>query len=170
MEAGFEIDGTRYEIPRLDTFTMDEAQILYELSGVVQEDFAPEDPEASDEVKAAHEAGLESKIRNPAFKRALAHISYRRAHPDLPFDAAALAVGKANALDVTLALFKGEPESPPEMSSPNEPESKPSSSEHSKSEDSGSRLRSVSDPQEETPDRIGTTESDTSSRLSAPVA
>ena len=39
-ESGFVIDGVVYEVPGLDTLTMDEAQVLYDYSGLGLEDFA----------------------------------------------------------------------------------------------------------------------------------
>jgi hypothetical protein len=143
-ESGFEIAGERYEIPRLEDLDLDEEQILYDIAGIVQADFAPAHPEASDEVKLSVMQDIADKVRNPAFKRALAHIAYRRKHPGETFGAIDVVVGKVNALDSEIALMRGD-DSPPELSSPSELDSSKSSSETSPSEDSGTPSGSISD-------------------------
>lgn len=145
-EPGFEIDGERYEVPRLEDLDMDEEQILYDVAGIVQSDFVPAHPEAPDEVKLSVMQGIADKCRNPAFKRALAHIAYRRQHPELAFGDINIVIGKANALDAELALLRGD-DDPPAPSSPNESESEKTSSEPLKSEGSTKRSRSTSDPE-----------------------
>lgn len=136
QQSGFEIDGDRYEVPRLDELDLDEEQILFDIAGVVQVDFAPPHPEASEEEKLEIAREMAAKVRNPAFKRALAHIAYRRRHPETAYSDVELVIGKVNALDAEIALIRGDA-SPPETSSPSEQESSVTTSEPSKSEDSG---------------------------------
>lgn len=155
MESGFEIDGERYDVPRLDSLDLNEEQILFDLAGIVQVDFAPAHPEAPDEEKRAIEREMADKIRNPSFKRALAHIAYRRRHPDAAFDDVQLVVGKVNALDAEIALVRGDG-SPPETSSPNEQENVKSSSKPSRSEASGKPSGSDSEPVAEILELTGT--------------
>lgn len=145
MDSGFEIDGERYEVPRLDSLDLDEEQILFDVSGIVQVDFAPPHPEAADEEKRELEREMASKIRNPSFKRALAHIAYRRRHPEAGYDDVQLVVGKVNALDAEIALIRGDAPDP-QTSSPSEQESSVTSSEPSRSEDSGTPSGSYSEP------------------------
>lgn len=133
---GFEIDGDRYPIPTLDTFDLDEEEILYTVAGVVLEDFALPHPEADPEERAAHVAEFDRKIESPRFKRALAHIAYRRRHPDVQFDLAQTMAGKVNSLEITIAFIRGDVEDPTETS-PTPPASSTDTSEPSKDEASG---------------------------------
>ena len=100
-----EIDGERYEIPRLDDLDMDEEQILYDVGLVAIPDFMPAHPQSPPEVKSAIELVNATRTRNPAFKRALVIIAYRRRHPDLSFGEIDRRVGKLNGFDAELALY-----------------------------------------------------------------
>lgn len=110
--AGFEIDGERYEIPTLDTITLDEERILFLYSDCVVQDFAPSHPDWAPERTAAHELIQMQKVRDPAFKRALAHIAYRRRHPDEDDAEINRALGTVNALEVDLAMLGDDPRPP----------------------------------------------------------
>lgn len=145
-DAGFEIDGEMYEVPRLETFDLDEEQILFDVAGVVQLDFVPAHPDATDEEKQFVQRAMMARIRDPRFKRALAHIAYRRQHPDSDFDEVQSLIGKMSAVDAELAIFGEADDDPPAVSSPSEPESETSSSEPSNDEDSGSPSESDSAP------------------------
>jgi hypothetical protein len=145
-ETGFEIDGKVYEVPRLETFDLDEEQILFDVAGVVQLDFVPAHPDASDEEKALVQRSMMAQIRDPRFKRALAHIAYRRRNPDVSFHEVQERMGKINALDAELAILGGGEDDPPPESSPSEPKSATSSSGPSSNEDSGSPSESDSAP------------------------
>ena len=71
-DSGFVIDDVNYDVPTLDSFDMNEAQILYDTSGLALEDFAVDDgdPDAV--------AELQKNIRNPGFIRALMTVAYIR--------------------------------------------------------------------------------------------
>lgn len=168
-ESGFVIDGNTYPIPALDTFDMDEAQVLYDYAGCVLEDFAPAHPEWSEEEKQKWDGDQLAKVRNPAFKRALLHVAYARGNPDLKVTEVREAIGKANALDVTVTLFAGDDAGPPEQteSSPSELSNGRSSSTPSNPTASGPLLSRSSDQPDEIPEPTGTSESDTSSIFDA---
>lgn len=97
-DSGFLIDGTHYEVPTLDSFTMNEAEILYKCSGLALEDFAidEEDPEAVSEFRA--------KTRNPGFLKALMTVAYIRGNSGTPVEAANRIIGAANLIDAMKAL------------------------------------------------------------------
>jgi hypothetical protein len=138
--ASFVIDGTDYPIPTLDTFTMDEAQVLYDYAGCVLEDFAPAHPEWPAEEREAYEREQLAKVRNPAFKRALVHVAYQRGNPDLSRARVNETVGSVNVLEVTLALLQEDDAGPPELTeltSRSEPSRQPPSDTPSNPEDSG---------------------------------
>ena len=124
MEAGIEIGGERYEVPTLDTLDMDEAQILFDVSGIVIEDFAPAHPDSADEEKLQVQSEQLRRVRNPAFKRALVHVAYRRKHPELDYFQISEVVGKVNAVDVTLEVLRGDDEEDPSQSSPKQSDEK----------------------------------------------
>jgi hypothetical protein len=159
--SGFEIDGVFYEIPKLDEITLDEERILYIYADTVLQDFAPAHPETAEAERAAYEREQMRRIRNPEFKRALAHIAYRRQHPDTSDTDIQQAIGQVNALEVDLALLKGDDASPPAPSSQNEPSSESGSKPPSRSTGSGTPTGNSSDPAEETPEGTGITGWDT---------
>ena len=163
--SGFEIDGKFYAIPTLDTVNLDEERILYVYADTVLQDFMPAHPEASEEEQNAATLQQLRVIRNPDFKRALAHIAYKRQHPGVNDADIQVAIGKANALAVDIAMLRGDddPSSSSQTSSSNESgESEPSSS-----TTSGSDTEDTSSGPVVIPSRTGTTESDTSSPLLA---
>jgi hypothetical protein len=143
-QTGFLIGGTYYDVPRLETFDLDEEQILFDISGVIQMDFVPAHPEASDEEKAEVDRRIFLTVRNPSFKRALIHIAYRRQHREMSFDEIASLVGRVSAVDSELALLRGDAD-PPATTSQKQPENSSPTSEPSKSEDSGRGSRNGSD-------------------------
>ena len=142
---GFEIDGEAYEIPALDTFTLDECEILWDVANMTQEDFEPADPTWPDEKRLAHAEAILEKIANPRFKRAIAEVAYRRKHPEVADELRSSVVGGANMLELSIALILGPGEvSDPTRGSENEPGNVTSISGLSKSADSGSRSESGS--------------------------
>lgn len=122
-ETGFMIDGTLHEVPGLDTLNMDEAQVLYDYSGLSIEDFVePEDDAEKEEAQAE----LERKLRNPGFLRALMHIAYQRANPKLSGQRVKQAVGGAQligALEHLAADTEGDDAGPPASTTTPEPSS-----------------------------------------------
>lgn len=136
---GIEIDGKPYPIPRLEDITLDEERILYIYADTVLSDFVPAHPDADEEEQKTVALLHAIKVRNPDFKRALVHIAYRRANPELDDKTIEEAVGKANAFAVDLELIRGDKTRPPATSSQKPRESRSSSSGRSKSSDSGSR-------------------------------
>lgn len=136
--TGFDISGEVYEVPTLDSFDMDEAQILYDLSGVILEDFIPAPLDAPDVEKEAHYQLQLVRVRNPSFRRTLVHVAYRRKHPDYDYDELDKAIGKMNATDVSIAVLTRGDEPDPSMSSPKSSDSEKNGSETSESSTSGS--------------------------------
>lgn len=169
-ESGFEIDGERLEIPTLDTIDLDEERVLYIYADVVVSDFLPTHPDWSEDQKAAHLTIQATKIRNPDFKRALVHIAYRRAHPEVENDEINVKVGKAGALALDLELLRGaaKREDPP-TGSPNEPAKTSATSTLAKNGDSGKRIGRSSGTPDADLESIGISESDTSSPESLPT-
>jgi hypothetical protein len=169
-ESGFVIDGETYSIPTLDTITLNEERVLYIYADTVLQVFAPAHADATKEEQEAVEQLQWRKIRNPDFKRALAHIAYRRKHPEVTDAEVQAAIGGANALEVDLAILRGVDDSPPAPSSQKPPESRSDTRPLSRPTDSGSPTESSSDPADGSPESIGTTESGTSSPGVVPIA
>lgn len=105
-ETGFMIDGTLYEVPSLDSFTMDDAQILYDYSGLTLEDFVPAEGQDPDEENAE----LSGKLRNPGFVRALMHVAYQRANPKVSPQRVKAMIGSASLIGALEHLADDEPE------------------------------------------------------------
>lgn len=129
----------------LATMDLDEAQIMYETAGVVQEDFMPADPNGTEEEKQERDREIERMLTRPAFKKAVALIAYRRAHPEASPAEMQERVGKANVLGLTLAMLGEDDEIPPESSSQQPPENVRPINQPSSSEASGSTSGSASD-------------------------
>lgn len=136
--SGFEIAGDVYEIPRLETFDLDEAQLLYDISGVILEDWMPPHPDSPDDQKALVFQLQAARTRDPSFKRALVHIAYRRKYPDEEFETVEKIVGGVNATDVTVAILTRGDEPDPSTSSPSKPDSKSNTNGTSEPSSSGS--------------------------------
>ena len=143
--SGFEINGEAYEVPRLDSLNLNEEQVLYDVAGIVQSDFAPAHPEASEEQKLVAARVLDERLRNPAFKRALVYIAYRRKNPGVAISEMDVVVGETvNAIDSEVALWRGDAD-PTTTGSPSESESEPSSNEPLSSSDSSSNSQSIAE-------------------------
>lgn len=107
-ESGFVIDGTHYEIPTLDSFTMAEAKILFDCSGLALEDFAVDeaDPDATD--------GLRKNLRNPGFIEALMVVAYKRGNPNASLAKARELIGQANLVEAIKNMVDEDDAGPPE--------------------------------------------------------
>ena len=78
----FVIEGERCPLPDVASFTMGERRVLYELAGIVQEDFLREEEEDDDE----YDARILGLTRHPGFMETLMHVAYQRKHPELKRD------------------------------------------------------------------------------------
>ncbi len=105
VRAEILIGDDRYEIPRLDELDLDEEQILYDFCETGIPDFMPAHPESPPEIQHAIALLHVTRTRNPAFKRALVIIAYRREHRDMPVDEISTLIGSVNAFDAELALY-----------------------------------------------------------------
>jgi hypothetical protein len=167
---GIEIRGSRYPFPTLDTVTLSEERVLFVYADCVVRDFIPAHPEATDEEKAAYGQLQLRKIRNPDFKRSLAFIAYKRAHPEKDDVDVWAAAGEANALEADIAMLWGDGPEDPQRSSQKQPERKTNTSEDSNSTESGSSTKNGLEPADEIPAPIGTIASDTFSPGVPPIA
>jgi hypothetical protein len=125
-ETGFLIDGKVYGIPSWDSLNLNEEEVLYDLCGLVQEDFMPAEGESDEE----HEERLTGLMKRPKFWAALMQIAYQRGNPDAKPGDVKLVIGKTNRLDAMSAMGKPEKETPEgPLASTSEPnESSPSGS------------------------------------------
>lgn len=163
-ESGFVIDGETYALPTLSTITLDEERILFLYADVIVQDFLPPHPDWKEPVVRTYVERQERKFRDPAFKRSLAHIAYRRKHPDLSDSEIEELLGSLIAIEVDLAVLRGEDEEDPtETTSPRSHEKTSESSKRGSPGDSGTHTEISSEIPEETPAISGTGESDTSS-------
>lgn len=120
---GFRIDGSDYEIPEFDSFTMGEAMILYDHSKLSLEDFALDE----DDPKQAE--ALRKNILNPGTVLSRMIVAYLRGNPGTSRDAAEAIVEGSNWLETYLSYterFKGDA-GPPESRSDEDAESSASS-------------------------------------------
>jgi hypothetical protein len=120
----FKIDNAEYEIPALDDLDMDEWQILYDYTGLILDDFAPQEDEDEERDRMR-------RTSQPGFTRAMLHIGYRRANPELKPDAIRQVTGSAKLLHVLEAM--GESASEEDEAAP-----LASTTEHAPSSSSGS--------------------------------
>ena len=109
-ESGFLIDGVLYEVPTLDTFDLDDAQVLYDYTGLAVEDFLVQ-PESEDETRE-----MAQRFKNPGLIRALVHIAYQRKHPKMPAAQVRKIIGKVNQFEALMAFVGQNPEEAPNES------------------------------------------------------
>ena len=109
-ESGFLIDGVLYEVPTLDTFDLDDAQVLYDYTGLAVEDFLVQ-PESEDETRE-----MAQRFKNPGLIRALVHIAYQRNHPKMPAAQVRKIIGKVNQFEALMAFVGQNPEEAPDES------------------------------------------------------
>lgn len=91
----FVIDDQEYTAPGLDELDMQERRVLYDLAGVIQEDFMREE----DEDDAEHEARIRRLMRPPGFMEALMHIAYARANPRLSREKVQAVIDRTNFME-----------------------------------------------------------------------
>lgn len=84
--ARFLIEGREYEIPHVVDFNLDEAQVLYDHTGFVVEDFVTDDDEE-----------LTRMSRHPGFMRTMLHVAYQRGNPTLSRVKVEKLIGAQNA-------------------------------------------------------------------------
>jgi hypothetical protein len=75
----FVIDGSDYPWPDLETFDMAERRVMYDLSGIVEEDFVRQEGESEDD----HNERVRKMARHPGFMEAAMHIAYARGNPEM---------------------------------------------------------------------------------------
>jgi hypothetical protein len=166
---GFEINGKLYAFPRIDTITLDEERILYVYADTVLQDFTPAHPDMSRDEQIMYETLQMRKIRNPDFKRALAHIAYKRENPHVQDSDIQVTIGGVSALEVDLAMLRGDDDDPPAMTSQKPLENKSDTNELSRPTDSGSPTESTSVLVVENPEGTGTIELETFNHGAAPT-
>jgi hypothetical protein len=171
--AGFIIDGREYPIPSIDSFDMDEAQLLWDYAGLTLADFAvpdPEDPDAEEQM-----AERSRKLGNPGWMRTLLHIAYQRGNPDVKPQVVKRLIGDVKLLDAMAKMVEesdrreddaGPPDlsertSEPDASSPSD-SSESDDSEKPKTGISGNGSTNASDEPGEIPEPTGITSSATS--------
>lgn len=167
-ELGFKIDGKVYPIPTLDSFDMDEGQILWDIAQTTIEDFVPVGDDASEEEIEAHGRELQGRVKNPAFLRALMTVAYRRGNPKLPIGRIRDVISRSNHVQAMTDFLRasataaraGDPRVPlgPETEQPTSFDG----SSVNLSGSSGNGSRQSSDVPDEIPAPTGAMRSDTS--------
>lgn len=143
------IDGRDYPVPALETFDMDEWQILHEKTGLTLDT-------------------IEDASLSPGLLRTLLIVAYRRGNPDAKMPHIEKRVGAINFLEVMTAIAgveDGDADDPPAVT-----ESSPLPSETSKDVINGAGSASGSGPQAVVPLRTGTPPSDTPQTYSPAVS
>lgn len=163
-----EIDGTPYEFPSIGSFDLDEDRIFYKATGMHVEDVwlgIQDDGDLS----------FSTLVQNEGFLPAMAHIAYRREHPEETADAIFRVVGRQKRLEMLASLASSVADdqeadaapledgtNSPDGSSPRSSSEKPST-QPSKDGSSGSISEKSSGPPDAAQETIGTGESDASS-------
>jgi hypothetical protein len=136
----FVIDGREYLAPDLDSLNMGERRVMYDLCGIVQEDFAPQDGETADE----HDVRIAKLTRHPGFMEALMHIAYQRGNPTDTRVKVQKVIESTNYLESIEAWAEaedGEAPSPLALTTEPAPASSTGSAGSSESSGEGSRTR-----------------------------
>jgi len=169
-ETKFTIDGKEYQIPSIDTFDLDESQILFDYTRLTLADFVDDD-----DVTPEEREERERKFEGPGLVRALVHIAYRREHLDRYTETEIKKrVGAANFVNILAEMALSSRASdkvgdgrPPEL--PTSLGSMSSSSEVEKNGSSGPTSPTPSETQGDRLENTGTPESDMSYRESLPT-
>jgi len=167
-DAGFLIDGKRYELPNMGTFTINESRVFYRETGLV--------PEVVRMRLADGTLTYMDLLENIGFLPALATIAYTREHDDADGIMVEKVIGSTHRDDLFMALLDTpEQEENPTLAAETRPPPGPSPNGSNESKPSneptppGSGTSST--PSSETPDdrpgTIGTTGWDTL-HMSAP--
>lgn len=134
---GFTIDGELCEFAQVFSFALDEAQVLYDNTGLTIEDFLPFADEDEDK-----DTLLDEKLKNPGFVRTLMHVAYQRKHPGMPAHKVKALIGKQSLVTALQELAGAAAEEddalPPESTTEQEPSSPRSSVEKNESSGNGS--------------------------------
>lgn len=159
----FVIDGTDYEAPDLDSFDMAERRVMFDLSGIIEEDFVQEENEAEDD----HKQRVRKLTRHPGFMEALMHIAYARGNPDVKRQRVQELIEKTNYREAIQkwADVTADAENPPVSQSTSEPDEASPTATADSSTSSGLGSPASSDPPDSNRESTGTTESGTSPTL-----
>lgn len=165
MESGdnarFILDGREYDVPGLDTLTMDERRTMYDYCGLTQEDFVPLEGETDEETQER----TQPLTRHPGFLQSLMHIAYQRGNPKLPDGRVKQIIGNTTFVDA-VAKFADEDETqedPTAARSTSEPAPSSPRSSEGLSESSGNGSSITSDEPDATQPPTGASESGMSS-------
>lgn len=161
-ESGFLINGERYELPDMGTFTVKESRVFYKETGLV--------PEVVRMRLQAGELTFMDLLENVGFLPALATVAYMREHDDVDDLTVEKVISRTTRDDLFMALLdrseddavppsEGVTSTPPEQSPNGSSESTPSTV--SLSSSSGRTSTPSSEKPDGPADSIGTTGSDT---------
>lgn len=142
-ETGFKIDDRIYEHP-FATWDLDDAEILYNKTGLVIEDWVLADEDDKEIV---------AKFRDPKVVRTMAAIAYWKQHKDESFDSVFNDVGSVRVSSLYESLFAGD-DSPPESTT--EPDKPFKTSSVEKNVSSGIASTTSSGQPDARPEPIGT--------------
>jgi hypothetical protein len=157
----FVIDGADYPWPDLETFDMAERRVMYDLSGIVEEDFVRQEDETEDE----HDERVRKMARHPGFMEAAMHIAYARGNPELKRAKVQAIIDHTNyqeAIAKWADLEEDGEDGPPVSEPTSEPNSRSLSGSDGSNASSGIGSPTSSDAPGKTPGSTGTSASDTS--------
>jgi hypothetical protein len=162
-ETGFLIDGKVYEVPSLDSLDMDERRVMFDLCGLVQEDFVREE----DEDEAEHDARVSRQMRHPGFMEALMHVAYQRGNPTVKRQKVQMVISKTNYFEAVSTMVGAEEDTEEvPLGLTSEPDKPSSNSTTDAPTSSGDGSSNGSDQPDRSPEPTGAMRSDTSSPAS----
>jgi hypothetical protein len=156
----FVIDGSEYDAPSLDEFNMAERRVMFELAGIVEEDFVQNDDETDED----HAARVEKMTRHPGFLEALMHVAYQRSHPDIKRAKVQALIDRTNfheAIAKWAETDGADDADPPLSESTSKPDEASPSGSFDSNRNSGDDSWKSSDVPVSSPEPIGTSGSDT---------
>lgn len=118
----FKMGDNEFELPEIDDLDMSEWELVYDNTGLILADFAPEIDE-NGKLDQKAESDRQRRVSQPAFTRTMLQIALRRANPDMPADEVAEIATHARLVSVLEAIGEevdvedadaGPPESTPE--------------------------------------------------------
>lgn len=145
QEAGFLIDGAEYPIPDVNTFNLDEDELLWQYARLTRNDFVRVDPTLEDAEE--REAERRERLRHPGLMRTLVHVAYQRGNPDAKQPVVKRLVGQTT-LDSLMSLVMAEEPAEDDAGPPDESASTstPKESSTSSKGESESSTKPTSEP------------------------
>lgn len=154
----FVIDGVDYEAQPLSSFNMRERRVMFDLCGLVEEDFLRGEDETDDD----HKERVHRLTRHPGFMEAMMTVAYWREHPTMTIEKVRSLVETTNYKEAISKWASADDADDPTQAPTSAPEGSSPKSTSSSSSRSGTDSVSDSVERDKIPADTGASPSETS--------